>query len=280
MTAAFIEKKVGFVSGLSNDKLRRDIIIGQTDGGMPALFDFKNDYVRNGKSGALASGIDLLNLVDGADAATTLSAFATGIITGGLRFLGAGERIQLPDSFKMPTDATKFGWIIWTTVDALQDQMIGAGSTGAPIAGYTNGTSTENQALLTCAADTGSGAVTSLQWYMDGQGYGYPSPAAIADTTTMHQFACSIEISGGNKLISRYLDGALIGASTTAFDGSINQPSTGSPVPSVGYQPGYINKGYKGTLGRIGFWDGEVDSRTFAEVVAAEWARYSGRFDL
>jgi hypothetical protein len=217
-------------------------------------------------SSALAASTSLVNFADSANPLTVIANIPGGVdANSGIKFNGDGQRILLPNTCKLGSGATHFGFGAWI-------------KPGTP-----NITSGQYTSL---AAYSTGGTGDTIQWAIQQAG---ASPntwtgecgAAVGFVTVSNgevaQIFFECIISGGTSQVKTYKNGALIGTGTPAglVGGVFPTPATSA---YIGQGTAY-SKGPVVNVGRFLFEDFTVSgAMAAADFVANDYALNLGRF--
>lgn len=246
---------------------RRDRVLPAA--GALADYDLKSIYVDDGVG--LAPGKTFNNLVDGAAAASILLAgnmarVQNGGRNVGLRMIGNGNVIRMPDTCRFAANAQRFVAIVWVQVNAAFTVSATRSFMGHA---YQIG---QAQYLI------GASGMGSLYTLVDGD---FREMTGFAVGSVM-QIAVEFQAGGVASHHRQFLNGAQIADFTRDDGGGLTQVTEAvqnyAQVPIIGRITGLDNSDLDATFYRAIVEDLSVSGRTAAQVVAADWAAYSARF--
>lgn len=248
-------------------KWREDRVI--TDGTL-GCWDFKSPFCNNGAAITVATTFP--NLVSGGAAMTV--ADATGVsqkLNGGGQLIGVrmndpAGKLKLPASCKPVAGQGRFGLVIWATLTARDITKFSS------LGGYSYALTTEN-AFAIDLPSTGGGV--SVVPYIDGgaaTGHAYALGQPF-------QIAAEYVPAGAASVKNTFWNGSQLASVTYDNGGSLNMPvQAGNTDFIIGQLGSHVNTGMDWIVHRVTVEDFAVSGRTMADLVAAGWAAYSGRF--
>jgi hypothetical protein len=252
-------------------QVQYDPVISATGAGAIGVWDAKNPKSWPSQAAPASGANSWLNLVRGGASATIPTTWTWQAQGGFVRPGVAATSIDLgaPD---LSTGSPGVVVSAWVKIPSVPTAL-------TPIAGRAQSTSAavDNQFLLSIGAD-GKPRLDIMMLDADGATIRYATlsgPNVI--TTGVHQIGFSVTFSAGTGSYALYLDGAQIAAST--FPGAKLNPSTYSIALGdrrVGNGGGSTTAGY--VYYRALPENLTASGRTGAQVVAADWAAFNGKF--
>lgn len=233
------------------------------DEGTVGGYDCRNTYSQPFGAETVPAGSKLKSLVRGGNDAT-VSGANEGTDGGGLT-INTGKKIILPSEFKIPVGRTHELIVVWLKHGT---QTIASGS--AVVAGWMDD--------IAVNANWGwyinSGAAGNYNFV----GGGKSGPTVSGFTAgQIYQIALEMEVynAGANIRFNIYRNGLFVTTTATTFS-AFPQPG-GNPVIGAA-DSGALLSQWVGEFFAIDRTDLTLDSRVAADIVAADYAAWSGRF--